>query len=115
MPREVVVISRRPFDQTDRTVVEPALAQGLVARSMENGRVVQWCRPDGTAVLSLLGARGMDHPVLAAAQLGFVPEPDEVFWCEGVVPFGPDSGEGIAVLREMASAVDGRVWVGGEQ
>lgn len=114
MPREVVVLSKRPFDQADPALVQPPLARGLNARSMQNGQVIQWCRPDGTAVLSLLGPRGMDYPQLAAPQLGFAPEPDELFWCEGAVPYGPDSAVGIDVLREMATLVEGRVWVGGE-
>ncbi|MDW4573517.1 hypothetical protein R8Z57_12105 [Microbacterium sp. M3] len=113
MPREVIVVSRRPLDMNDRTVVHPAVAKGLHARAREHGAVTQWCRADGTAVLTMLGARGMDYPVLAAAQLGFEPAEDELFWCEGVVPFGPDAALGIEVLRGMAANVGGRVVVGG--
>lgn len=116
MPIEIVVVApvapNLALLVTAAAPIEPEL--GL--RTMGGGSVHQLCRTEGgrdVAVLSLMQPTLLEdrHELARLLPPGSVPAhlvaADDVWWCEGLAPWGADGARGVAVARAFADQLGG--------
>ncbi|SEM65856.1 hypothetical protein E3O25_14655 [Cryobacterium sp. TMT1-3] len=110
MPRELVIISRRPVDLADHLVAAVEIDPNLGLRTVWNGGGTQVCAVDGTALLTVLRTKGFDVADDVERLLGASLAADQVFWTELYAPRGPAGAVGTTIAQALAATVGGTLF-----